>query len=562
MKFVWTPGVGALEYWLELGTGFDSLTAFTSSTQLNQFQTVTTVPTNGAQVAVRLWTRFSSGWISSDCTYTAAFVGLVRINNLPPGAVLPGTSATFEWSAGLGVLEYKLEVGKALGGHEYATSSTGLVRSLTVNGLPTDSSQVFVRLSNRTSAGTFFHDEVYRADQSELAAMITPIPQSTLPTGSVTFTWTAGTNAQEYYIRIYDGSAREDFALASTGMNRSFTTSLGALPLDGTPVFVRLWTRLPSGWGTAYRDYSYTAATGVRAEMISPSGGSTLPSSSVTFTWTAGSGASAYYLYAGTTPGAFDLFNQNTGTQTTQQIRGLPQDGRVVYVRLFTLLGNKWLFQDYPYFTTGFNAVIQLPVNLRSVARFAVLAGSTVTSTGFTQITGDIGLDPGSAVTGFPPGGLNGTLFTAGPTAATAQLDLTTAFNDAAGRSTGPVGLSGNMGGLTLPPGLYKSTSSLEISSGDLTLDGKGDPNAVFIFQIASTLTTSSGRKVILIGGAQAANITWQVGTSVTIGTNSILKGTILCDQSISLLTGASLQGRAATRIAAVTMDTNVITLP
>jgi hypothetical protein len=154
---------------------------------------------------------------------------------------------------------------------------------------------------------------------------------------------------------------------------------------------------------------------------------------------------------------------------------------------------------------------------------------------------------------------VNGTIHAGDPVAAQAQIDLTTAFNDAAGRSTAPVIVAGNLGGMTLAPGLYKSATSLEISSGDLTLDAQGDPNAVFIFQMGSTFVTTSGRQVILIGGAQAANIFWQVGSSATIGTTSVVEGNILADQSISLTTGATLDGRALARIAAVTMDANSI---
>lgn len=204
----------------------------------------------------------------------------------------------------------------------------------------------------------------------------------------------------------------------------------------------------------------------------------------------------------------------------------------------------------------------QSAVNLGSAANFAILAGSTVTNTGATSVAGNLGVSPGTAITGFPPGTMNGALHAGDATAAQAIADLTTAFNDAAGRTLAPITVAGNIGGQTLVPGLYKSTSSLAISSGNLTLDAQGDPNAVFIFQIASTLTTTSGLQVILAGGAQASNIFWQVGTSATLGTTSIFKGNILADQSITLNTGATLEGRAMARIAGVTMGANAITTP
>lgn len=201
-------------------------------------------------------------------------------------------------------------------------------------------------------------------------------------------------------------------------------------------------------------------------------------------------------------------------------------------------------------------------VNLDCAADFAILAGSTVTNTGPTVINnGDLGLSPGSAVTGFPPGTINGgTIRVNDVKANNAKLCLTTAYNDAAGRTTAPISLSGNIGGQTLAPGLYKSTSTLEISSGDLTLAGPAD--GIWIFQIASTLTTTAARQIILSGGAQAKNVFWQVGTSATLGTTSDFKGNILADQSVTLNTGAVLNGRALTRIAAVSLDSNTVTKP
>ena len=202
-------------------------------------------------------------------------------------------------------------------------------------------------------------------------------------------------------------------------------------------------------------------------------------------------------------------------------------------------------------------AAEQAPVNLGSNSTFAVLAGTTVTVTGGGTISGNVGIFPGTAyVPGTPSVTVNGTVHAGGPVAAQAQTDLTTAFNDAAGRSTGPTTVAGNIGGRTLAPGLYKSTSSLAISSGDLTLDAQGNANAVWIFQIASTLTTTSGRKVILAGGANAANIFWQVGSSATIGTTSVFQGNILAAESISMLTGSTLAGRALARVGAVSIDT------
>src|SRR6185503_2182099 len=207
-------------------------------------------------------------------------------------------------------------------------------------------------------------------------------------------------------------------------------------------------------------------------------------------------------------------------------------------------------------FTTAASAAGQAPIALGAASTFAVLAASTVTSTGPTTINGDLGLSPGTAVTGFPT--VNGTIHAADAAAALAQVDLTTAYNDAASR-TGAITLAGNIGGQTLTPGLYKSTSSLEISSGDLTLDAQGDANAVFIFQMGSTLVTTSGRQVILSNGARAANVFWQVGSSATLGTGSVFKGNIMALASITVTTGAIVEGRLMARTAAVTLDSNVI---
>jgi len=222
-------------------------------------------------------------------------------------------------------------------------------------------------------------------------------------------------------------------------------------------------------------------------------------------------------------------------------------------------------------FVANFNALPVVNPNgidLGSAAAFAVLGGSGISNTGVnTSITGDVGSFPTATMNGILSGNVNGTLFTvADPIVGLAKTDLTTAYNDAQGRSLNAISLPGQIGGLTLAPGLYVNSISSGISgtgtNGILTLDAGGNANAVWIFKMGSTLVTDAGTAVVLAGGAQAKNIYWSVGSSATLGTNSIFYGNILADQSITLTTGATLYGRALTRIGAVTLDNNIVVKP
>ena len=198
----------------------------------------------------------------------------------------------------------------------------------------------------------------------------------------------------------------------------------------------------------------------------------------------------------------------------------------------------------------------QAPVSLGTTASYAVLAGTTVTNAGHTTLNGDLGLSPGSSVTGFPPGEVNGVQNVANAAAVRAQSDLVTAYDDAAGR--GPANtVAGGLGGLTLKAGVY-SGGSLDLT-GTLTLDAEGNSGAVFIFQAASTLITASSSSVALINGASPCNVFWQVGSSATLGTGTSFNGTILALTSIGLNTGANVDGRLLARNGAVTLESNAI---
>jgi hypothetical protein len=190
------------------------------------------------------------------------------------------------------------------------------------------------------------------------------------------------------------------------------------------------------------------------------------------------------------------------------------------------------------------------PPTLGTAGPYSVLAGSTVTNTGPSVLSGELGVSPGSAMA-------HGAKHAADAQSSQAQNDLTIAYNDAASaKTTTTIPDVGNIGGETLTPGVYTSASSMMLT-GTVTLNGAGNPNAIFIFQAGSTVVTASSSRVVLENGAQACNVYWQVGSSATLGTSSTFVGTLMALTSATVTTGVTVDGRVLARNGAVTLDSD-----
>ncbi|MCC6419219.1 MAG: hypothetical protein IT429_13370 [Gemmataceae bacterium] len=362
VTFQWAAGGGSqFGIWIgSTGPGSSNLgTAAPSTTSY----TATGLPTDGRTLYVRLWSLVGAAWQYNDYTYTAQTLAAAAMLSPANGTVFTSSSVTFQWSAGAAT-QYGLWIGNAVGTNNLVATG-GTATSYAATGLPTDGRTLYVRLWSLVGAAWQFNDYVYTAQTLAAAVMTSPANGSTLTSSSVTFQWTAGA-ATQYGLWI--GNAVGTNNLVATG---GVTTSYAAtgLPTDGRILYVRLWSLVGAAW--QYNDYLYTAQTLAAATMVSPVNGSTLASSSVTFQWTAG-GATQYGLWIGNTAGARDLVATG-GVTTSYAATGLPTDGRILYVRLWSLVGPAWQYNDYLYTAQPGPAVMTSPAN-----------GSTLTSSSVT----------------------------------------------------------------------------------------------------------------------------------------------------------------------------------
>jgi len=367
VPFSWSAGVGASEYWLWIGSAPGGLDLYDASQGLNTTVTITRLPTNGQTIYVRLFSWINAAWQFNDYVFTAARIPpAVMISPLLSTTPL-GASATFAWTTNAGVMEYWLWIGSTPGTADLYDANQGANSSVTVTGLPNDGRTLYVRLWSDINNAWQFNDYVYGPPASP-AQMTSPVPSTTALGSSVSFSWTRGTGASEYWLWIGSAPAGADVYDASPGTNTSVTVT--GLPNDGRTLYVRLFSYIFGSW--RFNDYVYGPPASP-AQMTSPAPSTAVLGSSVTFSWMAGRNATGYWLWIGSTLGARDLYDANQGASLTVTASGLPNDGRTLYVRLLSYIFGSWQFNDYVYGPPA------SPAQMISPASGATVLGSSIT---------------------------------------------------------------------------------------------------------------------------------------------------------------------------------------
>jgi len=340
------------------------------------------ITTGGNTLGTTTGYDLSTGWgspkgialieaLAGTSTGTAAV-----LTSPTPGTVLAGSSVTFTWTAGTGVTEYELRLGTTgAGSSNLYSSGTTTATTEAVTGLPTAGATVTATLYSLIKGTWQSNDYTYtEAGTPTPATMSTPTPGTVLAGSSVTFTWTAGIDVTEYELRIGTTGAGSS-NLYSSGTTTATTAAVTGLPTTGATVTATLYSLIKGTWHSNV--YTYTEASATPATMNSPTPGTVLAGSSVTFTWTAGSGVTEYELRLGTTgAGSSNLYSSGTTTATTEAVTGLPTTGATVTATLYSLIGSTWHDNVYTYTEAG-----ATPATMISPTPGTTLAGSSVTFT-------------------------------------------------------------------------------------------------------------------------------------------------------------------------------------
>jgi hypothetical protein len=384
--FTWTAGGGVTEYDLFLGTtGVGSYNLYNSGHITATSAAVTGLPANGVTVYARLWSYISGAWQSTDYTYTESGTPVAAALTSPtPGSQLAGTGVTFTWTSGSGPTEYALNLGTTGRGSSnlYTTGHT-TATSAAVTGLPANSETIYARLWSEIDGAWQSTDYTYLA--AGPAVLTSPAPGSTFSGSSVNFAWTPGGGVTQYDLFL-GTTGVGSYNLYNSGHIAATSASVTGLPANGATVYARLWSEIGGAWQSF--DYTYTeSGTPAPAALSSPTPGSVLSGSPVTFSWTTGSGVTLYDLFLGTTgAGSYNLYNSGHITATSVPVSGLPANGGTIFARLWSEIDGAWQSTDYTYIAAGTpaKAVLASPVPGSVLPSSSPVTFSWTTGTGVT----------------------------------------------------------------------------------------------------------------------------------------------------------------------------------
>jgi len=356
-NFTWTTGTGVVEYQLWLGTtGVGSLDLYDSLATTATSKTVSGIPTNGITLYIRILSKINGVWQSVDYTYTETGVATPATLTAPtPGpSTLLGATPAFTWTAGTGVTAYQLWLGTTgVGTFDLYNSGSTTANSESLSGIPTNGVTVYVRLLSKINQAWQSVDYIYTETGTAARATLTAPAPATMLGANPTFIWTAGTGVSAYQLWL-GTTGVGTFDLYNSGSTTATSKPLSGIPTSGVTVYVRLFSKINGLW--EFVDYTYTeTGTVALATLSSPTPGpTTVLGSSQTFNWTTGTGVTAYQLWLGTYGvGAFDLYDSGSTTATSASVPGIPANGVIVYVRLYSKINGVWQSNDYTYTESG-----------------------------------------------------------------------------------------------------------------------------------------------------------------------------------------------------------------
>lgn len=355
-KFVWAPGSGPTAYWLYLGTlGPNTANIYSSGSITGTSVTVSNLPMNGVNLYATLFSKINGNWVAKNYTYTEAGTpALATMTSPAPGASFSGSSATFTWKAGSGPTGYDLYVGtKGPNTADLYNSGALTTTSATVTGIPVTGAPIYVTLfSQINGAWQPIHYTYTELGPPAPAAMLSPTSGTRLSGSTVTFNWTPGSQAQGYW--LYLGTLGANTAnIYNSGALTGTSVTVSGMPANGVNLYATLFTKLNGTYQPV--SYNYTeSGTPALASLTSPSPGSILPGASATFSWTAGSGPTAYLLYVGTLgANTANVYSSGSVSGTSATVTSLPTTGAPVYVTLFSEINGAWQAAHYTYTESG-----------------------------------------------------------------------------------------------------------------------------------------------------------------------------------------------------------------